>query len=71
MNKAHRFNGPPVMHGLFKCIKDEAGMSRAAHTPTDNAAGIGVDNEGDINKALPGCDWAGARFSETSLSATF
>ena len=31
-------------------------MSRAAHTPTDNAAGIGVDNEGDINKALPGCD---------------
>ena len=50
MNKAPRFNGPPVVHGLFKRIEDEAGMSRAAHTPTDNATGISVDNEGDIKK---------------------
>jgi len=27
MNKAHRFNGPPVMHGLLKRIEDDVDMS--------------------------------------------
>ena len=44
------------MYGLLKRIKNVTGMSRAAHMPADNAAGVGVDDEGDISKPLPGCD---------------
>lgn len=31
-------------------------MRRSAHPPTDDAAGIGVDDESDVDEARPGAD---------------
>jgi hypothetical protein len=45
-----------LMNGLFQGIEDEPGMRRAADPPADDAAGEGVDDEGDVDEALPGRD---------------
>src|SRR3954451_23542259 len=43
-------DGAPIMEGLLQCIEHEARVCRAGHTPADDAAGVGIDNEGDIDK---------------------
>src|SRR5690606_4446238 len=53
MNQPHTFCWTPVVNRLLQCVKNEPGMSRGADAPTDNLAGIGVDDEGDISEAPP------------------
>ena len=45
---------PPIMQRLFQRIEHEPGMRGAAGAPADDASGEGVDDEGDVDKALPG-----------------
>jgi hypothetical protein len=49
-------HGPPIMQSLLQSVEDEARMRRPAHPPADDPAGIGVDDEGDIDEARPGRD---------------
>ena len=42
-------SGPPFVHGLFQSIENEARMRGPAHPPADDAAGIGVDDEGHVD----------------------
>ena len=44
------------MDCLFEGIEDETRMGRSADPPAHDAAGIGVDDEGDIDEASPGGD---------------
>ncbi len=46
----HRF---AVMKSLFQGIEHEARMRRPAGTPANDPAGIGVDDEGHVDEALP------------------
>lgn len=46
-------HGPPVMESLFQSVQNEGCMRRPAHPPADDPAGIGVDDEGDIDEAGP------------------
>jgi hypothetical protein len=41
------------MNGLFQGIEHEPGMGRAADPPAHDAAGEGIDDEGDVDEALP------------------
>ena len=47
---------PSIMQGLLQRIEHEAGVRRARHPPADDAPGIGVDHEGDVDEARPGRD---------------
>src|SRR3954453_4820545 len=47
---------PPIMQGLLQRIEHEARMRRARGPPAHDPAGIGVDHEGDVDKAGPGRD---------------
>ena len=50
MNQAATVDRPAVMKRLLERIQDEAGMCCPAGTPSDDPAGIGVDDEGDIDE---------------------
>ena len=39
--------------GLLQGVQDEAGMGGPRRTPSDDAAGIGIDDEGHVNEAGP------------------
>lgn len=54
MRTPHALSGAANMHRLLQSIKDELRMSRGANAPTDDLAGMGVDDEGDIHEPLPG-----------------
>ena len=41
------------MKCLFQGIENKAGMGCPADPPADDAAGIGVDDKGDIDEASP------------------
>src|SRR5690606_15838902 len=43
-----------IMQRLFERIENEARMRRSAHPPADDPAGIGIDDEGHVDKASPG-----------------
>ena len=45
-----------IMQRLLERIQHEAGMRRPAGAPADDPAGVGVDDEGDVDKARPGRD---------------
>lgn len=47
-------NWSSIMKRLFQGIEDKGGMRRPADTPADNTPGKCVDDEGDIDKTLPG-----------------
>ena len=47
---------PPIMQSLLQRIEHEARMRRARHPPADDPAGIGIDDEGDVDEAGPGRD---------------
>jgi len=42
-----------LMNGLFQRIQHEAGMRRAADSPSHDPAGKGINDEGDVSEALP------------------
>jgi hypothetical protein len=49
-------DGPPVVQRLLKRIEDEPGMGDQRHPPADDPPGEGVDDEGDVDDALPSRD---------------
>jgi hypothetical protein len=51
MNQATAMNWSAVVERLLERVQDEAGMRRPAGAPADDPAGIGVDDEGDVDKA--------------------
>ena len=54
MDEPAAMGRPALIQSLFKSIDDECGMSGAADPPTDDAPGENIDDESDINEALPG-----------------
>jgi len=48
--------GTPRIQRLLQRIEHEVGLHRTAHPPADNAPREDIDDEGDVNKALPGRD---------------
>ncbi|GAB5378315.1 MAG: hypothetical protein AcusKO_47770 [Acuticoccus sp.] len=56
VHQAGAMNRPSLMQRLLQSVQHEAGMSGPAHPPADDAAGIGVDDEGDVDEARPGRD---------------
>ena len=48
--------GAPVVERLFQGIEDKAGLGRSRNPPADDAAGEGIDDEGNVDKPLPGRD---------------
>jgi hypothetical protein len=54
MHESAAMDGPPVVQRLLQSIKDKARLRRAAGTPSDDAAGEGVDDKRNVNKPLPG-----------------
>src|SRR5271156_6638690 len=45
-----------IAQGLLQGVEHEVRTRRARYAPADDAPGKGVDDEGDIDKALPGGD---------------
>lgn len=56
VNQAHGLRWFPVVNSLLQCIQDETGLCRCAYPPADDLARMGIDDESDIDKALPGSD---------------
>src|SRR4051794_5678742 len=46
----------PVIECLFESIENEAGFGRSRRPPADDPPGTDVDDEGDVDEALPGRD---------------
>jgi hypothetical protein len=46
MHEAGFSSGPPFMQRVLQSIEDEARVCGPRHPPADDAAGIGVDDEG-------------------------
>ena len=44
----------PGVQGLLQGIQNKVRVHGAAHSPTHNAPGVYVDDEGDVQPALPG-----------------
>lgn len=44
------------MQRLLQGIQHKSGLGRSGNAPADNAAGKDVDDEGNIDKSLPGGD---------------
>ena len=45
--------GTPIVHGLLQGIEHEAGVRGARHTPAHDPAREDIDDEGDIDEAMP------------------
>jgi hypothetical protein len=56
MHEPAAMDRPSIMQCLLQRIEHEARMRRARGPPAHNPAGIGVDDEGDVDKAAPGRD---------------
>ena len=56
VDQAAAANRAAFVERLLKGVEDEAGAGRGGNTPTDDAAGKGVDDESRIDEALPGRD---------------
>src|SRR5882757_7201493 len=56
MHQAAAMSWPSLVKGLLKSVQHKAGMSGPAHPPADNAAGIDVDHESDVDESRPGAD---------------
>jgi hypothetical protein len=46
---------PAIVKSLFQSIEHKARMRRSAYSPTNDAAGAGIDDESDIDETLPRC----------------
>ena len=51
MHKATAMGGSSFVDGLLQSIQHEAGVRRALDAPADDAAGVGVDDEGHVDEA--------------------
>ena len=51
VHEAAAGDGFAIMQRLLQRIEHEAGMRRPRHAPADDAAGVGVDDEGDVDEA--------------------
>ena len=67
MDETAAVRRPSVMKRLLQSIQDEVGVRRSASSPADNTAGVGVDDEGDIDEAGPGRDVGVSRPKEFHL----
>ncbi len=56
VDETHILPEAAIMHRLLQGIEDEPCVRRGADTPADDLAGIGVDDEGNINEASPSGD---------------
>lgn len=56
LNQPHALSGTAIMHCLFEGIENETRMRRAAEAPANDLAGIGIDDEGDVDEILPSGD---------------
>jgi hypothetical protein len=56
MDEPSPMGRPTIVKRLFQGIKDEAGMCRPAGSPADDAPGVGIDDEGDVDEPRPGRD---------------
>ncbi len=54
-------NWTPLKKRLLQDTENEGGMRRPADAPSDNASDKCVDDEGDIDEALPGGQWSKKR----------
>jgi hypothetical protein len=54
MDETAAVRRPSVMKRLLQSVQDEVRVGRSASSPADNTAGVGVDDEGDIDEAGPG-----------------
>jgi hypothetical protein len=54
MNQSHCLGWTAFMDRLFQGIQDETRVRRGADAPADNAPGISIDDDGDIDEPLPG-----------------
>ena len=55
MNEAAPMGRPAIMKCLLQG-EHEVGMRRSAGPPTDDPPGVGIDDEGDVDKPRPGRD---------------
>lgn len=56
VNQATTVDRPAVMTDLLECIQDDAGMCSPARKPSDDPAGVGVDDEGGVAEPRPDRD---------------
>ena len=56
MHEAAAMDGPPIMQRLLQRVEHEARMRRPRDAPADDAPGVDVDDEGDVDEAGPGRD---------------
>src|SRR5690606_35720920 len=54
MHETAAMNGTPIMKRLLQSIENEGRMRRPADAPTDDTPVKRIDDEGDIDEALPG-----------------
>jgi len=53
VDKPAAMNRAPLVQSLFETIKDKAGVGCASGAPVDDPAGEGINDERDVDKALP------------------
>ena len=46
-------DGLAIVQGLLQRVEHEAGVRRPRHAPADDAAGVGIDDERDVDEAGP------------------
>ena len=69
MHEAHALDRAAFVDGLLKSIENEAGMRGGADTPTNDASGIGVEDESDMDEPVP-CHSGSVARSRSSRKST-
>lgn len=63
MHKAAAMNGTPIMKRLFKSIENESCMCRPTDPPANDTPGECINDESDVDEALPSGQWSKKRRS--------
>jgi len=61
VDEAAAMDGPPIMKGLVEGIEHKARMGGPARSPTNDAAGEGVNHKGHVDEPLPSREWSKKR----------
>jgi hypothetical protein len=56
VNRTLPFTERPVVERLLKGVRRKVAPQRARNAPSDDSPRVGVDHEGDVGEAAPGCD---------------